>query len=35
VARARDAHAARALHLTASAAMVDDGGMPFASGEPR
>src|SRR4051812_14457373 len=35
VARARDAHAARALHLTGRAAMVDDGGMPSASGEPR
>src|SRR3954470_11825614 len=35
VARARDAHAARALHLTGAAAMVDDGGMPPASGEPR
>jgi len=35
VARARDAHAARALHLTGTAAMVDDGDMPSASGEPR
>jgi ribonuclease HII len=35
VARARDAHARRTLQLTGSAAMVDDGGMPSASGEPR
>jgi ribonuclease HII len=35
VVRARDAHAARGLQLTGSAAMVDDGAMRPVSGEPR
>jgi ribonuclease HII len=35
VARARDAHAARVLQLTGSAAMVDDGAMRPVSGESR
>ncbi|MGY1692127.1 ribonuclease HII [Geodermatophilus sp. SYSU D01105] len=35
VARARDAHAERVLHLTGSAAMVDDGSMRPVSGESR
>jgi ribonuclease HII len=35
VARARDAHAARAAHLTGPAGMVDDGAMCPVSGEPR
>ncbi|MGY1713613.1 ribonuclease HII [Geodermatophilus nigrescens] len=35
VARARDAHAGRELHLTAAGGMVDDGGMRTISGDPR